>query len=158
MITYEMKVYGDFDKEKIFRMTIVNDDVETLSHTDFAPYANLHSLILENNKNLRSLDLRGNTSLKYLCLGTCDNLTELRLDDTQITTIDLYDLVELQRAVLDDKHYLNLQAMLSENITKQFLYIEDAILESFEQRIADADDDTKPALVAAYESYLEASE
>lgn len=158
MITYEMKVYGDFDKEKVFRITIINDDVETLSHADFAPYTDLHSLILENNKNLRSLDLRGNTSLKYLCLGTCDRLTEIRLDDTGIADIDLYDLVELERVSLDDKQYLNLQAMLSQNITKQFLYIEDAILEGFERRIADAGDDKKPALAAAYESYLDTSE
>lgn len=156
MITLEIKEFADFDKEKVFRINITNDDLEVLTNDDLSAYTNLTSLLLENNRNLKKIDLRGNTSIKYLCLGTCDQLTELVLDQTNIDNIDLYDLVSLETVELDDKQLLNLKEMLSDNITKQFLYIEDAILECFEQRIAATEDAAhKEALLKAYDSYLE---
>ena len=157
MITLEMKQFADFDKANVFRINITNDDLEVLTNEDLRSYTNLTSLLLENNRNLRKIDLRGNASIKYICLGTCDNLTELYLDRTNIDNIDLYDLVGLETVEMDDKQLLNLKALLSENITKQFLYIEDAILESFERRIEATEDEAhKAALLQAYESYLEA--
>jgi len=156
MITLEMKEFADFDKEKVFRINITNDDLEELTNEDLQGYTHLTSLLLENNRNLKKIDLRGNTSLKYICLGTCDALTELNLDQTNIDNIDLYDLVGLESVELDDKQLLNLKALLSENITKQFLYIEDAILECFERRIAQAaDGERQKKLTTAFESYLE---
>lgn len=156
MFTLEIKDYADFNKEDVFRITITNDAMETLTHEDFAAYKNVHSLILENNTNLTTLDLRGNTSIKYLCLGTCDNLKAINLEGSNVHNIDLYDLVSLESVELDTRQLLNLKEILSENITKQFLYIEDAILESFEQRIVAAKDDVeKNMLLKAYENYLE---
>jgi len=159
MITLEMKEFADFDKAKVFRINITNDDLETLTNEDLRGYTDLTSLLLENNRNLKKIDLSGNTSIKYICLGTCDNLTELNLNDTNIDNIDLYDLVSLESVELDDRQLLNLKNLLSENITKQFLYIEDAILECFEQRIVAAEDgERKEALLNAYEEYLESED
>lgn len=157
MFTLETKAFGDFNKTDVFRINITGDELESLTNDDLKGYTNLTSLLLENNSSLKTIDLRGNTSLKYLCLGTCDNLTELRLDETQIENIDLYDLVSLETIELDDRHLLTLHTMLSENITKQFLNIEDTILESFERRIAAADEgERKTLLINAYETYLKA--
>jgi len=159
MITLEMKEFADFDKAKVFRINITNDDLETLTNEDLRGYTDLTSLLLENNRNLKKIDLSGNTSIKYICLGTCDNLTELNLNDTNIDNIDLYDLVSLESVELDDRQLLNLKNLLSENITKQFLYIEDAILKCFEQRIVAAEDgERKEALLNAYEEYLESED
>lgn len=155
MFTLETKAFGTFNKADVFRINITGDDLVTLNNSDLEAYTNLNSLLLENNRHLKSLDLRGNRSVKYLCLGTCDHLTEIRLDNSAIETIDLYDLVALETIELDDRHLLDLHAMLSDNITKQFLNIEDTILESFERRIAAAEGERKSALLDAYESYLE---
>jgi len=159
MFTLEIKAFADFDKENVFRINITNDDLEVLTNEDLRAYTNLRSLLLENNRNLKKIDLRGNTSLRYICLGTCDNLTELNIDRTNIDNIDLYDLVALESAELDDRQLLNLKNLLSENITKQFLSIEDAILACFERRIATTDDSgQKRALTEAYEAYLATEE
>ena len=154
-----MKQFGDFNKDDVFRISIVTDDLEILTNEDLRSYKNLTSIVLENNQNLKKVDLRGNESIKYLCLGTCDKLTEINIDQTNINDIDLYDLVSLQSIEMDNKQLLNLQNLISENITKQFLYIEDAILESFDRRIKTTDDaDEKNSLIKAYEEYLESSD
>ena len=156
MFTLEMEKFGDLAKDKVFRITITNDDMETLTNEDFRPYTNLRTIVLENNTRLKKIDLRGNESIRYLCLGTCDNLTEINLDQTGIDNIDLYDLVRLETVELDNKQLLNLKSLLSDNIVKQFLYIEDAIMECFERRIGATDDsDIKTALLKAYEAYFD---
>jgi len=159
MFTLEIEKFADFTKENVFRISIVNDDLEVLTNEDLKSYTNLRSIMLENNRNLKKIDLRGNTSLKYICLGTCDNLTELHLDETVIENMDLYDLISLETIELDNKHFLNLKNILSDNITKQFLYIEDAIVESFERKIREtANEELQQTLLKAYEEYLELSE
>ncbi|HQS65709.1 MAG TPA: hypothetical protein PLM93_00800 [Sulfuricurvum sp.] len=159
MTTLEMKKFGDFNKDDVFRISIVTDDLEILTNEDLRSYKNLTSIVLENNQNLKKIDLRGNESIKYLCLGTCDNLTEINIDQTNINNIDLYDLVSLQSIEMGNTQLLNLKNLISENITKQFLYIEDAILESFDRRIKATDEgDEKNSLIKAYEEYLESSD
>lgn len=159
MTTLEMKKFGDFNKDDVFRISIVTDDLEILTNEDLRSYKNLTSIVLENNQNLKKIDLRGNESIKYLCLGTCDNLVEINIDQTNINDIDLYDLVSLQSIELGNTQLLNLKDLISENITKQFLYIEDAILESFDRRIKATDDgDEKNSLLKAYEEYLESAD
>lgn len=159
MTTLEMKKFGDFNKDDVFRISIVTDDLEILTNEDLRSYKNLTSIVLENNQNLKKIDLRGNESIKYLCLGTCDNLTEINIDQTNINDIDLYDLVSLQSIEMGNAQLLNLKNLISENITKQFLYIEDAILESFDRRIKATDEgDEKNSLIKAYEEYLESSD
>lgn len=159
MMTLEIEKFADFNKENVFRLSIVNDDLENLSNEDLKSYTNLRSLMIENNQNLKTIDLRGNSSIKYLCLGTCDNLREIYLDETVIENMDLYDLVSLESIELDTKQFLNLTNILSENITKQFLYLEDAILESFERKIKSTlDEDVQKSLLQAYEEYLETSQ
>lgn len=159
MTTLEMKKFGDFNKDDVFRISIVTDDLETLTNEDLRSYKNLTSIVLENNQNLRKIDLRGNESIKYLCLGTCDKLTEINIDQTNINNIDLYDLVSLQSIEMDNKQLINLKNLISENITKQFLYIEDAILESFDRRIKATDDgEDKDVLIEAYTQYLESAD
>lgn len=159
MTTLEMKKFGDFNKDDVFRISIVTDDLEILTNEDLRSYKNLTSIVLENNQNLKKIDLRGNESIKYLCLGTCDNLTEINIDQTNINDIDLYDLVSLQSIEMGNTQLLNLKNLISENITKQFLYIEDAILESFDRRIKTTDDpDEKNSLIKAYEEYLESAD
>lgn len=154
-----MKAFGDFNKDDVFRIAIINDDLEILTNENLRSYKNLTSLSIENNQNLKKIDLRGNESLRYICLGTCDRLTEVNFDQTNIDNMDLYDLVSLESAELDDRQLLKLKSLLSDNITKQFLYIEDAILECFEKRIAATDDpEHKDALIKAYEAYLESGE
>lgn len=156
MITLEIEKFGEFNKDDVFRLSITGDDLETLTNEDLRSYRNLKSLFLENNNKLTRIDLRGNESLEYICLGTCDHLTHINLDQTNIAKIDLYDLVALESIEMDDKQLLNLKALLSDNITKQFLYIEDAILECFEQRIGSVrEGDIKDKLVQAYEAYLD---
>lgn len=156
MITLEIEKFGEFNKDDVFRLSITGDDLETLSNGDLRSYKNLKSLFLENNNKLTSIDLRGNESIQYLCLGTCDHLTHLNLDQTNIAKIDLYDLVALESIEMDDKQLLNLKALLSDNITKQFLYIEDAILGCFERRIeATQEGEVKNKLIQAYEAYLD---
>lgn len=159
MFTLEIEKFGAFDPDNVFRITITNDDVEVLTHQDFRAYPNLRTLIIENNANLKTIDLRGNESIRYICLGTCDNLTELNLDQTGIDNIDLYDLVALQTVELDNRQLLNLKNLLSDNITKQFLYIEDAITDGFERRISATEEAAlKSALLEAYEAYLDAED
>lgn len=159
MTTLEMKKFGDFNKDDVFRISIVTDDLEILTNEDLRSYKNLTSIVLENNQNLKKIDLRGNESIKYLCLGTCDNLTEINIDQTNINDIDLYDLVSLKSIEMGNAQLLNLKNLISENITKQFLYIEDAILESFDRRIKATDEgDEKNSLIKAYEEYLESSD
>jgi hypothetical protein len=156
MFTLEIEKYADFNHDNVFRITIANDDMEVLSHEDFRAYTNLKTIVLENNTNLKKIDLRGNTSIRYICLGSCDKLTQINLDQTNINKIDLYDLIALESVELDNKQLLNLKNLLSDNITKQFLYIEDAITDSFERRInATQDPATKTELLQAYEAYLE---
>lgn len=151
-----MEKFGDFDKDKVFRITLTNDDMEVLTNEDLRSYRNLRTLIIENNPNLKKIDLRGNESIRYICLGTCDSLKEINMDQTNIDNIDLYDLVSLKSVELDDKQLINLKSLLSDNITKQFLYIEDAILECFERRINAMDDsEYKNVLTKAYEEYME---
>ncbi len=157
MTTLEMKKFGDFNKDDVFRISIVTDNLEILTNEDLRSYKNLTSIVLENNQNLKKIDLRGNESIKYLCLGTCDNLVEINLDQTNINDIDLYDLVSLESIELGNAQLLNLKNLISENITKQFLYIEDAILESFDRRIKATDGDEKSSLIKAYEEYLESA-
>lgn len=159
MLTLEIEKFADFAKENVFRLSIVNDDLEVLTNEDLKSYTNLRSIMLENNRNLKTIDLRGNESIRYICLGTCDHLTEIYLDQTNIQNLDLYDLVSLESIEMDYKQLLNLKNILSENITKQFLYIEDAILECFERKInEETDSDLKDALVTAYEEYLDTAE
>jgi len=159
MFTLEIEKFAEFTKENVFRISIVNDELEILTNEDLKSYTNLRSLMLENNQNLKKIDLRGNDSIKYICLGTCDNLTELHLDQTVIENMDLYDLVSLESVELDNKQFLNLKNILSDNITKQFLYIEDAIVESFERRIKETTDEgLQNTLLKAYEDYLDLSE
>lgn len=159
MITLEIETFGAFDPDDVFRISIINDDLETLTAEDLRPYGNLRSLMLENNRNLTRVDLRGNTSLRYICLGTCDNLVEVKLDGTNIENLDLYDLVALENVELDYRQLVKLKDLLSENITRQFLYIEDAILACFERKIGALDDgEAKRTLVQAYEAYLESGE
>lgn len=155
MFTLEIEKYGVFSEDNVFRITITNDDMKTLTHEDFKAYKNLHTIVIENNNRLETVDLRGNSSIKYICLGTCDNLKSINLDQTSINKIDLYDLVAFKSIELDNAQLLNLSALLSENITKQFLYIEDAITESFERRISESEDPLKSKLLASYEHYLE---
>lgn len=159
MITLEIEKFGEFDKDNVFRISITSDNLEILTNEDLRSYRNVKSIMLENNQNLKKIDLRGNTSIQYLCLGTCDNLTEINFDQTNIANMDLYDLVSLETIELDDKQLLNLKRILSDNITKQFLYIEDAILESFERRIAATEnDERKVALQKAYTGYLDSED
>jgi hypothetical protein len=159
MITLEIEKFAEFDPDDVFRISIINDDLEVLTNEDLRGYKNLRSLMLENNQHLRKVDLSGNPSLKYICFGTCDNLTEINIDGTNIENLDLYDLVALETIELDDRQLLDLHSRLSENITRQFLSIEDAILECFERRIvATQDGPHKEALRNAYESYLESSD
>lgn len=156
MVTLEIEKYGEFNKDDVFRLSITSDDIAILTNEDLRPYKNLKSIFLENNKNLTRIDLRGNDSLKYICLGTCDNLEEINIDQTQINDLDFYDLVGLKSVELDVKQLLDLKNILSQNITKQFLYIEDAILECFERKIAETDDEAlKAALIKAYDEYLD---
>lgn len=154
-----MEKFGDFDKDDVFRISIINDDLEVLTNEDLRSYKNLKSLMIENNRNLKKIDLRGNKSINYICLGTCDSLIEINMDQTNISKIDLYDLVSLESVEMDDKQLLDLKNLISDNITKQFLYIEDAILECFDRRINTTDEgEYKNTLLKAYEEYLESSE
>lgn len=156
MITLEIEKFGEFNKDDVFRLSITGDELDVLTNDHLRSYKNLKSLFIENNKNLTSIDLRGNTSLQYLCLGTCDHLADINLDQTNISKIDLYDLVALESIELDTKQLLELNDLLSDNITKQFLYIEDAILACMERKIAEANDEIlKTALIQAYDVYLD---
>lgn len=156
MITLEIEKFGAFNQDDVFRISIINDDLEELTDEDLRPYKHVRSLMLENNQNLKKVDLSGNTSLQYICLGTCDNLTEINLDHTNIANLDLYDLVSLENIELSYDQLIRLKELLSENITRQFLYIEDAILECFERRINAMDEGPdRQALLEAYEAYLE---
>lgn len=156
MITFEMEHFGAFSKDDVFRISIINDDLQTLSADDLREYTNLRSLMLENNQNLTTVDLRGNTSLQYICLGTCDHLATINLDGTNIANLDLYDLVALKNIELDYAQLIQLKTLLSENITRQFLCIEDAILECFERKIDALEaGEYKAGLLAAYEDYLD---
>ena len=154
-----MEKFGDFNKDDVFRISIINDDLEVLTNEDLRSYKNLKSLMIENNRNLTKIDLSGNESINYICLGTCDSLIEINMNQTNISKIDLYDLVSLESVEMDDKQLLDLKNIISDNITKQFLYIEDAILECFDRRINATDEcEYKNTLLKAYEEYLESSE
>lgn len=157
MVTIEMEEFGEFKEEKVFRITLTNEKKEHLTQDDLSAYTNLRSLIVENNPQLKTIDLRGNKSLKYVCIGTCDQLTRINLDQTVIDDLDMFDLVSINEIDLDNRQFLNLREIITQNITLQYLYIEDLILESFEKRIAaTANGDEKEALTRAYASYIDA--
>ncbi len=157
MVTIEMEQFGAFKEENVFRITLTNEKKEHLTQEDLSKYTNLRSLIVENNPELKTIDLRGNTSLKYVCIGTCDQLSEINLDQTVIDDLDMFDLVSIREIDLDNRQFLNLRNIITQNITLQYLYIEDLILESFEKRIAATENsEEKEALTKAYTAYIDA--
>lgn len=156
MVTMEMRSFNGYSASKVFRLTLTNEAFIHFSASDIKEFDHLTALILENNSALHHLDLSGCKQLEYLCVGSCDQLETINLEHTNISTIDIYDLVNIKRIDLDTSQYFRLEEILTDNITKQFFYIEQCILQSFNERInAESESTLKRELTLALENYIE---